>query len=70
MHKDKESAAAITFRNDFCSDLSLKNMFYAVTIRSPVDSGIITSISQDEIVEGCVLITARDVPGSNLLDSA
>ena len=70
MPKDKEGAAAITFRNDFCSDLSLKGMFYAVTVRSPVDRGMITSISQDEVVEGCVLITARDVPGSNLLDSA
>lgn len=70
MPKDKEGVATVTFRNDFCSNLSLKNMFYAVTVRSPVDRGIITSISQDEAVEGCVLITARDVPGSNLLDSA
>ncbi len=69
MPKDKEGAATVSFRNDFCSDLSLKNMLYAVTIRSPVDRGMIASISQDEIVEGCTLITARDVPGSNLIDS-
>ncbi|MBP5156687.1 MAG: xanthine dehydrogenase family protein, partial [Treponema sp.] len=69
MPKDKEGTATITFRNDFCSDLSLKNMLYAVTVRSPVDRGMITSISQDDSVEGCTLITARDVPGSNLVDS-
>lgn len=70
MPKDKEGSAAITFTNDICSDLSLKNMLYAVTVRSPVEKGMITSISQGDSVEGCTLITARDVPGSNLVDSA
>ncbi len=70
MPKEKEGAATISFKNDFCSDLSLKNMLYAVTVRSPMDSGIITSISQDDDIEGCRLFTARDVPGNNLIDSA
>ena len=69
MPKEKEGAATITFKNDFCSDLSLKNMLYAVTVRSPMDRGIITSITQDDSIEGCTLITARDVPGTNLIDS-
>ena len=70
MPKEKEGAATITFKNDFCSDLSLKNMLYAVTVRSPMDRGIITSITQDGSIEGCTLFTARDVPGTNLVDSA
>lgn len=70
MPKEKEEAATITFKNDFCSDLSLKNMLYAVTVRSPMDRGIITSITQDGSIEGCTLFTARDVPGTNLVDSA
>lgn len=69
MPKGKEASHAISFKDDFCSDLSLKDMLYAVTIRSPISQGIITSISLDQSFEHCTLITARDVPGSNLIDT-
>ncbi len=59
----------ISVKNDFYSDIAFKNMLYAITIRSPIDRGIITSIFQETIPDGYYLFTARDVPGSNMLET-
>lgn len=59
----------ISVKNDFYSDIVFKNTLYAITIRSPIERGIITSIFQETIPDGYYLFTARDVPGSNLLET-
>ncbi|MCR5762776.1 MAG: xanthine dehydrogenase family protein molybdopterin-binding subunit [Treponema sp.] len=59
----------ISVKNDFYSDIAFKNMLYAITVRSPIERGIITSIFQETIPEGYYLFTARDVPGSNMLET-
>ncbi len=77
MSADKTTAAKkysslknrISVKNDFYSDIAFKNMLYAITIRSPIDRGIITSIFQETIPDGYYLFTARDVPGSNMLET-
>lgn len=75
MSTDKQTVAKkysslknrISVKNDFFSDIAFKNMLYAITVRSPIDRGIITSIFQETIPDGYYLFTARDVPGSNML---
>ncbi len=60
---------SILYKDIFCSDICLKDMLYAVTVRSPIKSGSITSISLDSSIEGCELFTAKDVPGQNLINT-
>ena len=50
----------------FVEDIFLRNMLYAVTIRSPVAKGRLLSIECPEL-GGCLLITAKDIPGKNFL---
>ena len=67
--KQKKQSTKVSFQGDFYSDLSMDNMLYGAIVRSPAKSGIITSISHGDLPEGYFLFTARDVPGSNLIDS-
>lgn len=66
----RKSAAKrkVEFQKEFYSDISLPDMIYAVTVRSPVSKGIVKSVSHPDLPEGYVLVTARDVPGTNLVD--
>ncbi|MGN0729172.1 molybdopterin cofactor-binding domain-containing protein [Treponema sp.] len=59
----------ISFQKEFYSDLTMDNMYFAVVVRSPVREGIIKSISHPDLPDGYSLITARDVPGSNLVNT-
>jgi len=52
----------------FLEDLYPQNMLYAVTIRSPVAKGYIKLIQVPRLPAGYSIITARDIPGENLLD--
>ena len=58
-----------SFQKEFYSDLTMDGMLYAVTVRSPAKEGIIKSISHPDLPEGYTLVTARDIPGSNLIDT-
>ena len=67
--KAKGAQGQISFQNDFYSDISVEGMLYARIVRSPVPSGIITSISQGDLPDGYFLFTAHDVPGCNLIQT-
>ncbi len=58
----------ISFEKEFYSDLSMENMQFAVIVRCPANEGIVKSIMHPNLPEGYTLVTARDVPGSNLVD--
>lgn len=58
-----------SFQKEFFSDLTMDGMLYALTVRSPTKEGIIKSISHPDLPEGYTLVTARDIPGSNLIDT-
>lgn len=55
-------------QEEFFTDLSVKDMLYAAIIRSPIKKGIVTAVSHPDLPDGYSIITARDVPGSNLID--
>ncbi|MBR4004726.1 MAG: xanthine dehydrogenase family protein [Treponema sp.] len=69
----KEKAAKkiprLSFHKGFYSDLEFRDMLYAVIVRCPTKSGKITSISHGDLPEGYYLFTAKDVPGSNLIET-
>lgn len=65
----KKQSTKVTLQSEFYSDLTMDNMLYGAIVRSPAKSGIITSISHKDLPEGYYLFTARDVPGSNLVDT-
>lgn len=58
-----------SFQKEFYSDLTMNGMLYAITVRSPEKEGIIKSISHPNLPEGYTLVTARDIPGKNLIDT-
>ncbi len=51
----------------YYSDITLSELFYGVIIRSPIDSGTIRSITHPNLPENYSIITARDIPGENLI---
>ena len=51
----------------FLEDIYPQNLLYAVTIRSPIAKGHLKSIQVPSLPEGFSLITAKDIPGRNLL---
>ncbi len=72
MPKKKEEAKSsgkVSFKNDFCSDLFTDEMLFAATVRSPIATGIITSISTGNLPDGYYLFTAKDVPGNNFIST-
>ena len=55
----------------FVSDISLPGMLHAVVLRSAVAKGRLVSVEAAGLPAGCVLIAAKDIPGTNaLVDSS
>ena len=54
----------------FVSDIYRPQMVYATTIRSPVVKGRLQSIDCPKLPSGFALITAKDIPGTNLLENS
>ncbi|MBO4320599.1 MAG: xanthine dehydrogenase family protein [Treponema sp.] len=67
--KPAKKISRLSFQKGFYSDLEFRDMLYAVIVRSPAKSGIISSISHGDLPEGYYLFTAKDVPGINLIDT-
>ncbi len=65
-----KKTSKLSFQKEFYSDLTVDNMLFAMLIRSPVSQGIVKSISHPDLPEGYTLVTARDVPGVNLIDTS
>ncbi len=59
----------ISFQEEFFSDITVKDMLYGILVRSPSEKGMVTSVNPPELPTGYFLVTARDVPGSNLIDT-
>ena len=60
----------VSFQKEFYSDLTMDDMYFAMIVRSPVSEGIVKSVSHPNLPDGYSLVTARDVPGSNLVDTS
>ena len=67
--KPAKKLSRLSFQKGFYSDLEFRDMLYAVIVRSPAKSGIISSISHGDLPNGYYLFTAKDVPGINLIDT-
>ncbi|MFA6937166.1 MAG: xanthine dehydrogenase family protein [Treponema sp.] len=67
--KTKTNATKVAVQGEFYSDLVMDDMLYAAIVRSPIKKGIIKSISHNDLPDGYFLYTARDVPGSNLVET-
>lgn len=63
--KTAEKNARVSFQKEFYSDLATDSMLFAITVRSPVSTGTVRSLSHPDLPEGYTLVTARDVPGTN-----
>lgn len=55
------------FINSYYSDLDVNDQIYASIIRSPISSGTIRSISHPNLDDNYVILTAKDIPGENIL---
>ena len=64
----KKKGAKLSYQNDFYSDLTLQNMLTAKIVRCPARKGIIKSVSLPDLPDGYFLVTARDIPGANIID--
>ena len=53
----------------YYTDIVLPEMQYGVLIRSPISSGTIRSISHPMLPENYTIITARDIPGKNVIET-
>lgn len=51
----------------YLADISIDNMLHAITVRSKVHSGIIKSITLPELPDGYYTVSAKDVPGKNVV---
>ena len=67
--KTKTNATKVAVQGEFYSDLVMDDMLYAAIVRSPIKNGIIKSISHNDLPDDYFLYTARDVPGSNLVET-
>jgi CO/xanthine dehydrogenase Mo-binding subunit len=54
----------------FVTDIYLPQMFYAMTIRSPVAKGRLTSVECPKLPSSYTLIRAQDIPGKNCLEDS
>ncbi|EID84113.1 Aerobic-type carbon monoxide dehydrogenase, large subunit [Treponema sp. JC4] len=52
----------------FYSDFSKEGMLYAALIRSPANTGIVKDIKIPDMPEGYSLFTAKDIPGSKIME--
>jgi len=51
----------------FLADIYPENLLYAVTIRSPIAKGRLRKIETPELPDHFTFITAKDIPGENIL---
>lgn len=65
----KKKLTKIDFSGSFYSDSTSENMEYAVILRSPQIGGKIQSISIPDLPEDYTIISAKDVPGSNQIET-
>lgn len=65
----KKKLAKIDFSGSFYSDSTAEDMEYAVILRSPRIGGKIESITIPDLPEDYYVITAKDVPGSNQIET-
>jgi CO/xanthine dehydrogenase Mo-binding subunit len=63
----KEGREKVTGRARYVDDIQMEGMLYGTTVRSPVPRGLIREIRFDPEIpwNEFVIVTARDVPGSN-----
>ena len=54
---------------DFYSDLKMDGMIFAKIIRSPKKSGTLKSIKAKDLPEGYFLVTAKNFPGKNSIET-
>ncbi len=66
----KKVLPKFSFQEIFFSDLMQAGMLSAVIVRSPVQKGMIKSVSHPNLPDGYSLFTARDVPGKNLIETS
>lgn len=65
----KKKLTKIDFSGDFYSDSTSENMEYAVILRSPKIGGKILDITIPNLPEEYEIITAKDVPGTNHIET-
>ena len=65
----KKKLTKIDFSGDFYSDSTSENMEYAVILRSPKIGGKILDITIPNLPEEYEIITAKDVPGVNHIET-
>ncbi len=58
---------ALKGRGDFISDIYTRDMLYGATLRCPFARASIRSIARMDLPEDILCITAREIPGRNLL---
>lgn len=56
---------ALRGRSDFVSDIYIKGMLYATTVRSPYPHARLLSIDTSDIPADVMVLTAADIPGRN-----
>lgn len=65
----KNRNSQISFQKNFYSDITMERLLYAAIVRSPVSEGIVKSITHPDLPEEYTLVTSRDIPGTNLIDT-
>ena len=65
----KKQLSRIDFSGSFYSDSTSENMEYAVILRSPQIGGKILDITIPNLPEDYEIITAKDVPGVNHIET-
>jgi CO/xanthine dehydrogenase Mo-binding subunit len=58
---------ALRGRSDFVSDIYIKGMLYATTVRSPYPRARLLSIDASDLPDDVTVLTAEDIPGRNEL---
>lgn len=66
---EKSRNSQISFQKNFYSDITMDKLLYAAVVRSPVSEGIVKSITHPDLPEEYTLVTSRDIPGTNLIDT-
>ena len=64
----KDSRAKVTGEARYADDLTFPGMLYGRTIRSTIPCGRITGVRHELEPQGFVVVTARDIPGKNVVE--
>ncbi len=51
----------------YVADIKIEGMHHAITVRSTISSGYIKNISVPELPEGYYTVSAKDIPGKNIV---